>query len=255
MAAVDLNQELVFHKIGKGLLETVSGNINEIIYGQKMKFDVKATLVDVEGGDSLFPIYTFISKKEGTIDVEMATFSLGQTGIGNSVEYSSTSVLVNQRILATKSATTLGTYTGVTNVRCIAPDGSRVTVSQAVPTTPDTETLYVTATGDLTWGSGLVAGEYRIWFQYVTTQEATMTGLLKNEMPEVSSFTWTFDAETPDGAIYQVDIFAKRVRADGSFTIDASRSAAVVPKLSLKLLDPGDGTDDFCTITLSKKIA
>ena len=245
-----MNKELVFHSIGKGYLETVTDKFFEIIYGQKMKFDVKATLVDVEGGDSLFPIYTFISKKEGTIEIDMATFSLGQSGIGQKVEYTSTGNLKNNRVLATLATTSLGTsLTGVTDVKCIAADGTKLAVSSTG--TPATAGIDVSATGEVEWGATVPAGEYVIWFKSISAT-ATKAGFLKNEMPEVASFSWMLPAEELDGSVYQVDVFAKRVRADGSFTLDASKSTAMVPKLSLKILDPGDGTEDFATIIVSK---
>lgn len=250
MAGIDLNKELVFHEVGNGFLETVSGKVVEVIYGQDMKFDVKATLTDVEGGASLFPIYTFISKKEGTIEINSATFSLSQAGIGQAVEYATSNVLVNGRILATKATTTLGTnLTGVTAVKVIATDGSLLPVTQTG--TAATDGIDVSATGAITWGTTVPAGEYKIWFKSVGTT-ATSAGMLKNSMPEVAAFTWTFNAEDLEGNKFQVDVYAKRVRADGSFTIDAKKNTASVPKLSLKILDPGDGTDDFAVITVSK---
>lgn len=252
MAGIDLSKELVFHKVGKGYLESVTGNLAEIIYGQDMKADVKATLTDVEGGDSLFPIYTYIAKKEGTIEINSATFSLGQTGIGNSVTYTTTGNLKNGRILATLATTSLGTdLTGVTNVKCISSSGSLLTVTQT-GTTADTAGIDVSTTGAIIWGATVPAGEYKIWFQS-TAATATKAGLLKNDMPEVCSFVWMLEAEDLEGNTYQVDIYAKRVRADGSFTLDAKRGTASVPKLSLKILDPGDGTDDFATIIVSQK--
>lgn len=250
MAGIDMNKELIFHSVGTGYLETVTNKIVEIIKGQSMKFDVKATLVDVEGGDSLFPIYTFISKKEGSIEITSAVFSLGQTGIGQKVDYVNTGNLKNGRVLATKSTTTLGaSLTGVTDVKCIASDGTLLPVSSTG--TPSPTGIDVSATGDIEWGATVPAGEYSIWFRSISAT-ATKAGFLKNEMPEICSFSWMLPAEELDGGVYQVDVYAKRVRADGSFTLDGERGKASVPKLSLKILDPGDGTDDFATIIVSK---
>lgn len=250
MAGIDMNKELVFHSVGKGYMETVTGKIVEIIKGMSMKFDVKSTLVDVEGSDSLFPIYTFISKKEGSIEVNSATFSLGQTGIGQKVSYTTTSNLKNGRILATLSTTSLGAnLTGVTDVKCIAPDGALLAVSSTG--TPTTAGVDVSATGDVEFGATVPAAEYVIWFRSVSAT-ATKVGLLKNEMPEICSFSWMLPAEELDGGVYQVDIYAKRVRADGSFMLDGEKGKASVPKLTLKILDPGDGTEDFATIIVSK---
>lgn len=251
MAGIDMSKELIFHSVGKGYMETVTGKIVEIIKGMSMKFDVKATLVDVEGGDSLFPIYTFISKKEGTIEVNSAVFTLGQTGIGQGVTYTNTGNLKNSRILATLATTSLGTaLTGVTNVKVLAADGTSLAVS-STGTAAATSGIDVDATGDIIWGATVPAGEYAIWFRS-DSATATKAGLLKNAMPEVCSFSWMLPAEELDGSVYQVDVFAKRVRADGSYMLDGEKGKASTPKLTLKLLDPGDGTDDFATIIVSK---
>lgn len=245
-----MNKELIFHSVGQGYLETVTGKFVEIIKGQSMKFDVKATLVDVEGGDSLFPIYTFISKKEGTIEVNSAVFTLGQSGIGQKVTYTSAGNLKNGRILATLATTTLGTgLSGVTDVKCVGADGVPLVVSS--DGSPATLEVDVSATGAITWGDTVPAGEYTIWFRSIAAT-ATKAGFLKNEMPEVCSFSWMLPAEELDGGKYQVDVYAKRVRADGSFTLDGEKGKATVPKLQMKILDPGDGTEDFATIIVTK---
>jgi hypothetical protein len=250
--AFDLNKELVLHKIGKGYLKTKSGNFNEVTYGQKMTFDVKATLVDVEGGDSLFPIYTFISKKEGTITIDSATFSLSQSSIANQVNITTASLKKINRLLLSSTATTLGTYTGVIDVNCISPSGVPITVTTTGIAPVDTAGVDVSATGAILWGSAVVAGEYKFWFKSDAPSESASMGMLKNAMPEVSEFVWTIEGAELDGDIYQVDIYANRVRADGAFTIDVAKSTATVPKLQLKVLDPGDGSEDFAKIVLSK---
>lgn len=250
MAGIDLSKELVFHSVGQGYLETVTGKVVDVTYGQDMKFDVKSTLTDVEGSDSLFPIYTFISKKEGTITINSATFSLSQSGIGQAVAYTTSNILKNGRIIATKDTASLGaSLTGVTDVVCLNPNGEKIAVSQTG--TAATNGVDVSATGAILWGATVPAGEYKIFFRSIATT-ATMAGLLKNDMPEVATFSWSLTTEDLEGTKYQVDIYAKRVRADGSFTIDAKRNTASVPQLQLRVLDPGDGTDNFATITVSK---
>ena len=65
MAIADniVNKGLLLHGIGKGVLETVSGKILEMETSQSMKMEVNATSEEQYGGDSLFPLYTYISKK------------------------------------------------------------------------------------------------------------------------------------------------------------------------------------------------
>ena len=78
MAIADniVNKGLLLHGIGKGVLETVSGKILEMETSQSMKMEVNATSEEQYGGDSLFPLYTYISKKEGSVKITNAEFKL-----------------------------------------------------------------------------------------------------------------------------------------------------------------------------------
>ena len=249
--AFDLKKNLVLHNVGDGYLLTKSGAFSEITYGQKAAFDISSTLVDVEGGDSLFPIYTFISKKAGKVTIDSATFSLSQAAVANVVTTSTTSLSKLNRLLLASTATSLGTYTGVKDVIAIDPNGASITVTQT-GTAAAADQIDVSTTGAIVWGSGVTAGEYTFWFKADAPTEAVSMGMLKNAMPEVSEFHWRIEGAELDGDTYQVDIHAPRVRADGSFKIDVAKATASVPQLVLNILDPGDGTDDFMTIVLSK---
>lgn len=249
--AFDLSKNLVLHKVGNGYLMTKSGMFNEITYGQKAAFDITATLVDVEGGDSLFPIYTFISKKAGKVTIDSATFSLSQASAVNMTSITTTSVLKLNRALVASTATSLGTFAGVTDVIAVGPSGETVIVTQT-GTAAAASQIDVSATGAILWGTGIAAGEYTFWFKSTAPSESVEMGMLKNAMPEVSSFAWKIEGAELDGDTYQVDIYAPRVRADGSFKIDVAKATASVPQLVLNILDPGDGSDDFMKIVVSK---
>lgn len=250
MAGIDLNKTILLHGIGKGYFETVNGKFVEILSGQSLKLDVTATMEDVYGGDSMFPRYTYISKKEGTIEIDVADFSLSQVAVGQTVDLDSTSAKRLQRVIKKTTDTTLGSsLTGVTDVKCLKSDGTLVAISTA--STPGANEVKVSATGAITWGSGLTTGEFVFWFKS-DSSSATKALFIKDAMPAVAEFSWGFTTEDKDGVKYQVDIYAKRVRADGKFTIDTARDKASVPKMTVKILDPGDGTNEFCSITISQ---
>ena len=250
--AFNLSKNMVLHNPGTGYLLTKSGIFNEVTYGQKAAFDITSTLVDVEGGDSLFPIYTFISKKAGKITIDSATFSLSQASVANVVTTTTTGLKKLNRVLVASTATSLGTYTSVSDVIAVAPDGTQVTVTQT-GTAATANEIDVSTSGAILWGTGITAGEYTFWFKSTADTDSASMGMLKNAMPEVSSFAWKIEGAELDGDLYQIDIYAPRVRADGSFKIDVAKATASVPQLVLNILDPGDGTDDFMTITVSKK--
>lgn len=76
--------------------------------------------------------------------------------------------------------------------------------------------------------------------------------MLKSAMPEVSTLNWMFTTVDKDDNKYQVDVYAKRVRSDGKFAIDTARDKASVQKLVFKILDPGDGNENFATVTITR---
>lgn len=247
----NLDKQLVLKGIGKGFFQTVTDKITEVTYGQNLKFDVKATMTDVEGGDGMFPIYTFIAKKEGTIEVDSATFSFAQTSISQTMTIKQANVKRNIRVVLTKSDKSLGdNLTGVSDVKCISPQGTIVPLA-ATAEAVGTDKVFVAATGGVTYGTSLEAGEYTFWAK-VDATDAAEAILLKDAMPEVASFTWMITTEDLEGNKYQIDIYAKRVRADGGLTFDTSRDKANVSKLTVKILDPGNGSEDFAKITISK---
>lgn len=236
------NKGLLLHGIGKGLLQTVSDKVLEVTSAQSMRMEISATTEDQYGGDSLFPLYTFISKKEGKVEITDAEFKLSQLAIAQGVDLSTSGNKKTARVLVTKSDKELvagATLSGVELIAVVAPDG---TASKDVT---------VDATGKLTFAETAVAGEYAVWFK-ADDDTATKASMLKNAMPEVASFNWMFRTESSDGKKYQVDLYARRVRCDGKFNIETSRDKASTPKLTVNILDPGDGRDDFAVITVSE---
>ncbi len=237
-----LNKGLLLHGIGKGILNTVSGNLLELTTSQSMKLNINATTEDQYGGDSLFPLYTFISKKEGNIEITNAEFVLSQLAVSQGVDVTNVGNKRTNRVLLTTESTELVTgekLSGVEVIAVVGPDGAK------------SDKVTVGADGKVTFAENALAGEYAVWYKAddVTAVKASM---LKNAMPEVATFNWMFQTESSDGSKYQVDIYARRVRCDGKFDIETARDKASTPQLTVNILDPGDGHDDFAVITISK---
>lgn len=237
-----LNKGILLHGIGSGVFKTVSGKAMECTTSQSMKMNVTATTEDVYGGDGLFPLYTYISKKEGSVEIQNAEFKLSQLAIAQEVAVKTAGAKKTYRVLVTKDDTEAiagATLTGVEVIAIIGPDGQVST------------DLTVSDTGALTFSADAVAGEYSLWFK-ADDADATEASMLKNAMPEVASFNWMFTTVASDGQEYQVDLYARRVRANGEFQIETGRDSAGTPSLTVNILDPGDGRDDFAVITISK---
>ena len=252
MADNILNKGILLHGIGRGVLKTVSSKVLEMSTAQTMKMDITATTEDVYGGDGLFPLYTYISKKEGTVEIDMAEFSLAQLSIAQGVTVTKTGNKQSYHTFITKTSTALvngKTFTGVNVFAMVAPDGTNI-----VPATDiDASKISVASDGTVAFGASASVqdGEYSVYFEadYDDTVQAAM---LKDAMPEVASFYWSFKTESSAGEKIQVDIMARRVRCDGKFSIETARDKATVPKLTVKILDPGDGHDDFAVVRVSK---
>ncbi|MDY4474053.1 hypothetical protein, partial [Mitsuokella sp.] len=148
----------------------------------------------------------------------------------------------NYRVLLTKDSKSLiddASLTGVEVIAVIGPDGNDAS-----------STVTVTETGGVTFGEAAVAGEYAVWFK-ATDTNSVRAEMLKNAMPEVATFNWMFTTEDSEGNKYQIDIYARRVRADGELKIETARDKATTPSLKIKILDPGDGHDDFAVVTVT----
>ena len=257
MATADniVNKGLLLHGIGRGVLNTVSNKVLEVATAQTMKMDITATTEDVYGGDGLFPLYTYISKKEGTVEIDMAEFSLAQLGVAQGTTVTNAGNKKSYHVFITKSSTALitgATLTGVTVFAMIAPDGTNVVPATAA----DDKGVSVTSAGVVAFGTGFTAqdGEYSVYFEADST-DTVQAAMLKNAMPEVAAFHWSFETESSNGDKYQIDLIARRVRCDGKFSIETARDKATVPKLTVKILDPGDGYDDFAVIRVTKMAA
>lgn len=237
-----LNKGLLLHGIGKGVLNTVSGKLLEITTAQSMKLNINATTEDQYGGDSLFPLYTFISKKEGNIELTNAEFILSQLTVAQGVTVQASGNKRTNRVLLTKADTELvkgEAMSGVEVIAVVGPDGAK------------SDKVTVDETGKVTFATGAADGEYAVWYK-ANDASAVKASMLKNAMPEVATFNWMFQTESSDGQKYQVDIYARRVRCDGKFDIETARDKASTPQLTVNILDPGDGHDDFAVITISK---
>ena len=238
-----LTTPVLLHGIGSGVLQTVTGKVLELTTAQDMEINVQASTEDVYGGDGLFPLYTYITKKEGTIKITSADFKLSQIGVAQGTENHVSGQKRMYNFLVTKDDTQLGSglsLTGVEVVAIIAPDGKN-----------GKDGLNISPTGGVTAGSAAAEGEYSVWVKADDTK-AVGAEMLKNAMPEVAAFNWMFKTEDSEGHHYQVDIYARRVRADGSFTMSTGRDKATAPELTVKILDPGNGRDDFAVITITK---
>lgn len=248
-----LNTPVLLHGIGKGVFKTVSGKVLEVSTAQSMKLNVTTSSEEVYGGDGLFPLYTYISKKEGSVEITSADFKLSQLGIAQSTKTASTGNKRNYRTLITRDSTRITAndvaVTGVEVIALIAPDGTNVEVSDVAAD----DNINISSTGAVTIGADVVMqdGEYAVWFK-ADEMNAVSGEMLKDAMPEVASFNWMFTTEDAAGHKYQIDLYARRVRANGEFSIETSRDSASTPTLNVKILDPGDGHDDFAVITITK---
>lgn len=243
MAVKDLlNKGLLLHGIGAGVLKSVTGKIAEMTTSQSMNMNITATTEDVYGGDGLFPLYTYISKKEGTVEITNAEFKLSQIQAAQGTRITASGNKRNYRVLITKDDKQLlkdGVLTDVETIAVIGPDGNDASAA-----------VTVTDTGAVTFGAAAVAGEYAVWFK-ATDANSVKAEMLKNAMPEVATFNWMFTTEDSEGNKYQIDIYARRVRADGELKIETARDKAATPSLKIKILDPGDGHDDFAVVTIT----
>ena len=154
-----------------------------------MKMSIDATTEDQFGGDSLF---TFISKKEGKVELTNAEFKLSQFALAQGVDITATGNKRTGRVLLRKTDKELisgAKLSGVAVIAVVGPDGQK------------TDAVTVTATGAVTFADAAADGEYAVWYK-ADDATAVQASMLKNAMPEVATFNWMFRTEDSDGNKY-----------------------------------------------------
>ena len=256
MAAASGNTQVVLHGIGSGMLINVSDkSVVPIDKATDFSAEISVSSEKVFGGDSLFPILTFIKEKGGKLTITNAVFSLGMlksTQAAALTTAGSSKKLVKETItVATGTAAQVTSTSGVSTTvgdtvayKVAAPD---VAVAQVASAPTGAVQFTISAAGVVAFGSS-TSGDY-VFSYYVTDTNAQTATIKTNVFPGSYEFRWRMTTEDTAGIQYYFDIRATNVKCSGGFTVDLKRGTAVAPKMEFEVLAPVSGYD-FISYTL-----
>lgn len=255
--AANGNTDIVLQGIGSGMLISATDkSIVPIDYGTDLSAEVTVSSEDVFGGDSLFPIFTFIKEKGGKVTITDATFKLNMlkatqaatlTSGGSAKKMVTETITVATGTSAQLTATS-GVSTAVGDTVAYKVDAPDTAVLQVVSAPTGAVQFTVTAAGVITFGSS-TSGQY-VFSYYVTDANAASATIKTNVFPGHYELRWRMVTKDRAGNNYAFDLRATNVTCTGGFTVDLKRGTASAQKLEFKILAPSSGTD-FINYTIA----
>jgi len=255
MALPTGNTALAITGVGSGMLISTAGDIVEIIKGQDLSLSLTSTDEKIYGGDSLYPIFSFVKEKGGKVTISDATFYLNQLKVTQNATVNTTTAKKYVReeiVVSAATAATLANVTGVDYTSIVCYNKSTgVGVTNVGVGTPTTAVQFKgTALGAITFGLA-VTGTY-VFSYYVTDATATASATVAtNLLPVNSELRWKLVTQDLSGNSYEINLRAKNVRTSGSFNMDFKRGTASVSKLEFEILQPTDGSTDFVEVSVT----
>lgn len=254
--AVSPNTSLVLNGVGSGMLISATGEAFEITKGQNMTFEITVSEEKVYGGDSLFPFYTFIKEKGGRVSIDDAVFNLNQLKMTQNATLNTSTAKKHFREELVVSADTSGQLTVVTaNVVpgdvVIYNKDTGVVLTNVGSDTPDTATEYkITAAGAITFGLA-VSGTFVVDGYATDATGSASATIMSNTFPGAVEIRWNLDTQDESGSPYRVSFRAKKAKCSGRANLDFKRGTASVQKLEFEILEPADGSKEFCTVVVT----
>lgn len=236
-----MEKEYIFHGVGKSQLVFPDGSFLNINESQDLTIATSATTVEVEGGDSLYALETFVSKKATKLTITNAKFGLQgvKAATGSTVATGAEVWMPSDIKTVATAATTLSKTTGVVVESVVAKVVETGEFLTRVTGTPDEGKFAVTTLGAVTVDASLNGKSIEFSYTYtVTTGE--IVNMLEDDVPGNCQFRHTLVTDQQDdNKRYQITIVAYRAKGTGSYQYDAKRGAAFAPKLEFDVLDAG----------------
>lgn len=237
--------DLIFHGVGESVLKFNDGSFVVIDSAQDLSIASSATTVEVEGGDSLYALADFVSKKSDKLTITNAVLNLETIKAQTGAEITAGSeVLFSDKKTIATAGCTLSQTTGIVvdsvAAQVVNADGTKTPLSNIGATgTPTATQFTVTAAGvvkvDTTLNDKVVE-----FSGYYTDANGQVAKLLETTLPKVCEFRHTLLSEesNEDGKQYRIDVRAFKCKPSGAFTYDAKKGTAYAPKLEFSILNP-----------------
>lgn len=245
--------ELVLHGVGKGLVVYQDGSTVPFTNAQSVSIEISSTDEDVYGGDGLFPIFSFIKEKGGSLKITNATTSIKHLEVTQGAEVTTTeakALMVSDVKTPASGTCTLSKTAGidVSTVTCVKQaTGEALT---RVETDPAEGQFSVTEAGVVKVNDGVTEA---LDFSYCyTSNKAISAKLATNAIPGVVEYRHHLVTEDVNGKKYNVFFRVYQAKCSGSFQFNMERGTASAPSLEFKLLDPKREDNAFLDYTIEE---
>ena len=230
---------IILHGVGKSTLIYGDGSMLSIPKSKNIQVEVKGDMGEQVGGDGLFPLMKFLTKKSGTVSIEDATFSLEQakfTQGGTLVE--GASVNKEEEVTASAGAATLSVTTGIDVDSVVVVDKTTGKAMKRVESSPAAGQFTVTSAGALAFESTF-ADTVTVNYFYKAADGVNLS-VMNDSLAQPCELRHTIVTdEQADGKRYKLTLRVYRCRNNGNFTYDAKRGEAFSPKVEFEIEDAG----------------
>lgn len=246
-------RELVLHGVGKGLVVYQDGSTIPFTSAQSVSIEITSTDEDVYGGDGLFPIFSFIKEKGGSLKITNATTSTRHLQItqGADIVKSGAKALMFSDVKTPGSGTcSLSKTAGIDidSVTCTKVESGEALVR--VDGEPTEGQFSVTEAGVVKVNEGVT--EALEFSYYYTSDKAVSAKLATNAIPGVVEYRHHLVTEDVDGKKYNVYFRVYQAKCSGAFQFNMERGTASAPTLEFKLLDPKRDDNAFLDYTIEE---
>lgn len=238
---------------GRAMLINTDGTVTPLGELQDMTVEISATMENVYGGDSMFPVFSFIKEKSAQFTFTHASFGLDFLKIAQGATINTGAELFkDETVTVANGSANLSVTSGVITSSVIVVDLGTGTPLKRVTGTPMGNEFSVTTGGVLTFNSASNGKSYLVSYSY-TSANAYSADILTTSVPGfVELYHTSGILEQPNGKKIRVYTHIYKARCDGKLNIDFKRGTAYAPKLTFQSLDPQRGDNKFVSVSIEE---
>lgn len=235
--AIDKNRSFFVEGSGSAIIHGKNGKV-ALMHLQDMTLEVSSDSDKIEGGGSLFPLYTFVTSKDIKVTFTNASVSMAALAMLQGVEAKTRGTVFKTETVTVGSAGELPlTVTTDIEADSVAAfkDGNAIAVTE----TAGTFTVPISYAGD----------EVEVFYRYVEDGVVGMDVLTTSIPDYVEINHVSKPIKQKDGTSYQMFTTVYKARSNGSLKLDMKNKTAFAPEYTFEAVDPERADDRFLSIT------
>lgn len=236
MEGIKKNENFFVEGSGKAVITGDNGKLS-LIHLQDMQLDLSSKMEDIFGGESLFPVFSFMSEKGAKATFTNASMSLEAFNLtqGTTADAEAT--------LFADETVTVGDGGELPVTHADKADKSSFIVSDE-----DGNVLTVTDGKVATTNAG---NKVNVFYTYTATVGAVGASALTTSVPGyVSIYHRSKPMKQKNGRVVRILTTIYKARSDGSLKLDFKHKNAYAPELVFNAVDPEREDKKFMSFTI-----